>query len=296
MPSLGLGLCCRPSARGEPLRRSVLWYLMMGGRHLDGAETYRNHREVGQAIHQAIEKGVPRSEIFFTTKIPGSLFGSQTTKDWFEHALQTTGLSYVDLVLLHAAGPEPHMKQTLKCGSMPYMRACREETWVTLSNLRDEGKIRHLGVSNFGPRQITELMELKRAPVTVNQLEYHPWATALHHKTVEFCHLHGIVVTTDELFADGKRSKQGQGSRQVLIDTSIKPIAERHNKTVSQVLLRWALQKNVSAVPGTDKPEQMREHLNIWDFQLDPAEMNSLDYHSLGHAHVKKQHVPDKIM
>merc|ERR1712039_888136 len=95
------------------------------------------------------------------------------------------GIEYVDLVLLHWAGTE--------CATTP--RSCRQETWLALQRAQRAGYIRHLGVSNFGPRQMEELLALQGPPIAVNQLEYHPWVPMLHMKTVEWCHQRGIAVT-----------------------------------------------------------------------------------------------------
>jgi len=184
MPLSGMGLCCRASAQGDAVRQGVLDYLLLGGRHLDDAMLYSNHREVGLGIRQAMDLGVPREEVFFVTKIWPSDFGFERTLSWVDRMLSELGLPYVDLVLLHS----PKVGEGLDCGSP---RNCRQETWLALSRAHAKGQIRQLGVSNFGPRQMEELLALGGLPVTANQLEYHPWVPKVHRDTVEWCHTRG---------------------------------------------------------------------------------------------------------
>lgn len=264
MPMSGLGLCCRPSANGDAVRQGVLDYLLLGGRHLDDATVYNNHREVGLGIKQAIAAGVPRSEIFLTTKIPGSDFGFEDTTNWIDGVLEELAVEYIDLVLLHWAG----VPDGLKCKTPS---ACRQETWLALQRAQAESKILHLGVSNFGPRQMKELMALQGAPIAVNQLEFHPWVPQLNLETVEWCHQHRIAVTAYASMGSSRLAGQ------MIMQDALKQIGELHGKTAGQVLLRWAIQKNVSVIPGTSNPKHQLENLRIFDFELSSTEMATLD-------------------
>jgi len=249
---------------GDAVRQAVVDYLLMGGRHLDDAKLYRNHEEVGEGLRQAVELGVPRGEVFLTTKIWPDDFGFEGATAWVESTLKELGVEYIDLVLLHKAGVD----RSLPCGSP---RACRQETWLALQRARSVGKVRHLGVSNFGPRQMGEILALGGAPIAANQLEYHPWVPDTHRDTVQWCHEHGIAVT-----AYGSMGSNGLAS-QLLMQDALKDIGGRHGKTAGQVLLRWAIQKNVSVIPGTSNPKHMAENLRLFDFELSPGEMAALD-------------------
>lgn len=264
MPMSGVGLCCRPTAVGDAVRQGVLDYLLLGGRHLDGAKLYNNHREVGVGVRQALDAGVPREEIFLTSKIWSSDFGFESTLEWVDVVLDELGLDYIDLVLLHAAG----VPDGLKCGEP---KACRQETWLALQRAQRQGKVRHLGVSNFGPRQMTELMVLGGAPIAANQIEFHPWVPKLHLDTAEWCHQNGIVVT-----AYGSMGSSGLAG-QMMLQGALQQIGNSHGKTVGQVLLRWAVQKNVSVIPGTSNPKHQAENLQIFDFELSSSDMAALD-------------------
>lgn len=257
MPIVGLGLCCRPTAKGDAVRQGVLDFLLMGGRHLDDATIYGNHREVGLGIRQAVALGVPREEVFLTTKIPPNRFGFEETLAWIPEMLEELGLEYVDLVLLHMAG----VPDGAECGEP---RACRQETWLALQRARAKGQIRHLGVSNFGPRQMSELFALGGAPIEVNQLEYHPWVPEVHRQAAAWCHERGIAVT-----AYGSMGSM-QLAGQLLTQDALLQVGRMHGKTPGQVLLRWALQQNVSVIPGTGNPRHMAENLGVFDFELGP--------------------------
>lgn len=264
MPISGLGMCCRPGASGDAARQAVLDYLVMGGRHIDTAELYSNHEQVGQGIREAIERGVQRSDIFLTTKLVPDNFGFEATLSRVPEMLQELGLDYVDLLLLHWAGAP----EGADCGTP---KACRQETWMALQRLQAKGLVKNLGVSNFGPRQMEELLALKGAPVAVNQLEYHPFVPYLHLDTVEWCHQRGIAVTAYGSMGSNKMSAQ------MTAQDALKQIGEKHGKTSGQVLLRWAVQNNVSVIPGTSNPKHMAENLRTFDFKLSDEQVGALD-------------------
>lgn len=281
MPMAGVGLCCRPSAQGDAVRQGVLDFLLLGGRHLDDAKLYNNHREVGQGIREAMSLGVPREDIFLTTKIWNSDFGFEATKDWVSTSLEELGLDYIDLVLLHLA----KVGDGLACGSGTQ---CRQETWLALMLAQAQGKIKHLGVSNFGARQMQEILDLKGSPIVANQFEYHPWIVQKHRETVDWCHQQGIVVT-------GYGSMGGsQLVEQLMSQGILQDIGKRHGKTVGQVLLRWSLQKNITVIPGTSNPKHQAENLQVFDFALSDEEMAMLDNVPEDQHMNLYGHVPDR--
>jgi len=280
MPMSGIGMCCRPTANGDAARQAVLDYLLMGGRHVDDAQLYNNHREVGEGIRQAVSQGIPRQDIFLTTKIWPSEFGFEPTAAWVPQMLAELGLDYVDLVLLHAANVDDAASRD--CGTP---KQCRQETWIALQRAQRKGQIRSLGVSNFGARQMQELIDLGGSPVTVNQLEYHPWVPDKHRETVAWCHEHRIVVTAYGSMGSSRLASQMVGQ------DALKQIGGMHGKTGSQALLRWAIENNVSVIPGTSNPKHMEENLAIFDFRMGPQEMGFLDgipvserMHHFGHT------------
>mmetsp|Transcript_102692 Transcript_102692/g.321058 ORF Transcript_102692/g.321058 Transcript_102692/m.321058 type:complete len:288 (+) Transcript_102692:1-864(+) len=284
---VGLGLCCRPTASGPALAQSVLAYLLMGGRHLDGAHNYQNHREVGVGIRHAIMRGVPREEIFVTTKVSAHMFGYESVTAWVPQALGELGLDRLDLVLLHQPTPPAWSNvafANLPCGTP---RRCRQETWMALERFQAMGLIRDIGVSNFGPRQLEDITSLDGGKVAVNQLEYHPWILEPHRRAVEWCHQHGVAVTAFSPF--GSIGAAGA----VLGSGTLAPLAAAHGKTPGQVLLRWLIQKNISAIPGTGNPLHMLENLDVFSFELSAAAMAKLDADEF-RASFHPEHEPDR--
>ena len=147
MPQNGLGMCCRPTAYDHVLvYRTVLWYLLLGGRHIDGAHLYLNHKAIGEGIAEAIRRGVKRSEIFVTTKIFPTQFGYESASSLVPRYLEELGLEYIDLLLLHFPSipfPSPCSKEGKNATE------CRQETWKALSEARSAGLVQNVGVSNF---------------------------------------------------------------------------------------------------------------------------------------------------
>eukprot|EP00439_Symbiodinium_sp_Y106_P056280 s5458_g7.t2 len=275
-PCLGFSEIC-----GDAARQGVLDFLLQGGRHLDTAQIYGNHKEVGAGVRQALERGVPREEIFLTTKIWPDDFGWERTMAWVPRMLDELGLEYVDLVLLHMARADGK-----DCGAP---KQCRQETWLALQRFQNKGQIRALGVSNFGPRQMQELADLGGAPVAANQLEYHPWVPDVHRKTVDWCHRNGVAVT-----AYGSMGSNSYAP-QIISQGALQQIGDWHGKTAGQILLRWAIQQNVSVIPGTSNPKHQSENLQIFDFELGSQETALLDGIPESERMLYFGHTPDEF-
>lgn len=311
MPQSGIGMCCRPSAYDDVLvERTVLWYLLLGGRHIDTAALYLNHKPIGRAIQEAIRRGIPRSEIWITTKLWPSQFGHKTahaavTKQW----LKELQVDYIDMVLLHMPKRVPRIPIIMADLSDECLRAkvsaeeCHRLTWLALSELRSKGTIRNLGVSNFavGPDDTNKagppsgnldddsttsrgfleaLVSLHDevdsdlyAPVTNNQIPFNPWLPMEWKRTVSYCQEHKIQITG--YYNLGSHLQHGEArTLQVL-----KTLADKHSKgSVAQIMLRWALQKGTAIIPGTGNPDHMKENLGVYDaFVLSDAEMEEID-------------------
>lgn len=258
------------------MRQSVFEFLMMGGRHLDGGVVYQNNKEVGQGIRDAMARGVPRKEIFVTTKIPAKMYGFGYIAEVFPALVMEADIGYFDLVLLHHP-TTPTLEETKRCQT-PWR--CRQETWLALERFKHVGLIKHLGVSNMSPERIEGLLALGGSPVAVNQIEYHPWATEAHHKTVEWCHQKGIVVTAYASLGSpnfrGQQRELGDFGKGDFM-TRLEGLASGHGKTWSQVLLRWAVEHNVTVIPGTGNPQHMAENLDIFSWKLTAEDLTYLD-------------------
>eukprot|EP00397_Hematodinium_sp_SG-2012_P042356 GEMP01046833.1.p1 GENE.GEMP01046833.1~~GEMP01046833.1.p1 ORF type:complete len:340 (+),score=53.66 GEMP01046833.1:55-1020(+) len=292
MPIAGLGMCCRETAKGEAAERAIKDYLLMGGRLIDTAVLYENHVDIARGIAQS---GVPREDIFVTTKVWPNDFGFERTYEVVIRSLKELGLDYADLVLLHAPGimngsmDDPKNPPCLRQqDGFPNWSMCRKSAWAALSNLKRSGHIRAIGVSNFGKRQIEELIADAHFPVQVNQIESHPWYP--NQDIIEYCQANGIIVTAYASLGSRKMAKQ------LLDDESLKSIGVPNGKTSSQILLRWAVQRNVTVIPGTSNPEHMRENLGIFDFDLDSFAMDWLSGVPPEQYASFYGHIPDSIL
>jgi diketogulonate reductase-like aldo/keto reductase len=195
LPQQGIGMCCRASATDDVLvYRTVLWYLLLGGRHIDGAHVYGNHAAIGRGIAEAIRRGVPREEIFVTTKIFPTHFGFESAMENVQKYLKELGVEYIDMVLLHWPRNFPLLSSPCqKEGRSP--SECRRDTWRALTDLREGGLIKNAGVSNFSLKHIKELESFGGAPIANNQISFHPFEPDHVMETVEYCQSNGITIT-----------------------------------------------------------------------------------------------------
>lgn len=239
MPFLGLGTWQMSLGDAEVAVRTAL---KLGYRHIDTAAYYRNEGAVGKAIAQS---GVPRGEIFVTTKIANS--DHDDPEAAFHASLKKLGLAYIDLYLIHWPVPE------------------RNETWTIMERLQKEKLVRSIGVSNFTILHLTELMKTSTIMPAVNQVEFNPF---LYQKDLlEFCKKKNIVL---EAYSPLSHAS-------MLNDASLRAIASRHDKTPAQLMLRWALQHDVPVIPKSVHEERIRENAVIFDFEISAADMRQLD-------------------
>ena len=243
MPRLGLGVFRSPA--GEATRKAVRAALEVGYRHVDTEAIYRNEKDVGEAIRQG---GVPRSEIFVTTKLWNSDQGFDAALRACDASLARLGMSYVDLYLIH--WPVPGL---------------RRDSWRALERLHEDGRARAIGVSNFMVAHLEELAAGAQIPPAVNQIEISPF---LQQRDVrEWCAAQGVVVEAYSPLTKGVR----------LGHPVLGEFARRSGKTPAQVLLRWGLQHDLVVLPKSVRPERIRENAAIFDFALDEESMAALD-------------------
>lgn len=242
MPILGFGVF-QVNDLGE-CERSVLDALQTGYRLIDTAASYENEEAVGHAIKKS---GIPREEIFLTTKLWIQSNGN-TTRDAFERSLNRLQVSYIDLYLIH----------------QPFGDVYGE--WRSMEELYREGKIRAIGVSNFHPDRLIDLVIHNEVVPAVNQIETHPF-----HQQIEahkFLLENNIQMESWGPFAEGKNN--------IFHNELLGVIAAKHNKSIAQVVLRWLTQRGVIAIPKSVRKERMEENFNIFDFELSQEEMESI--------------------
>ena len=270
MPQNGVGMCCRASAYDDELvYSSTLWYLLLGGRHIDGAQLYLNSRAIGRGIREAMRRGVKRSEIFVTSKIFPTHYGYESTIKVVRSELEDFGLDYIDLFLLHAPSSGPFMRSPCSKEAKGSSQ-CRKETWEALSFARNKGLIRNAGVSNFVVKQIKELEELTDvAPVANNQIHFNPFVPEHVKVTVEYCQKRNITITA--------YSPLGGSWQRALVEEKLSDISTKLGKSVSQIMLRWALQSGCAIIPGTGNPDHMKENLDVYEIELSDGDMKQIN-------------------
>ncbi|MDP9396458.1 MAG: aldo/keto reductase [Actinomycetota bacterium] len=239
MPLLGLGTW---QLRGDAAREAVLAALDAGYRHLDTATMYGNEREIGEALR---ESGLPREEIFLTTKLPPQQAGRE--RQTLEASLAALGLDAVDLWLIHwppgGAG-------------VP--------VWRAFLDLQAEGRTRAVGVSNYSPAQIDELVRETGVAPAVNQIEWSPFLfdeARLAHSRAQ-----GVVLEGYSPF------KSARLDSPVLVE-----IAARHGKTPAQVIVRWHVEHEVVVIPKSARRERIVANADVWDFSLSADDVAALD-------------------
>lgn len=242
MPVLGFGTF---TLKGDTAEKSVATAIALGYRLIDTAAIYGDEEAVGAGIKQS---GVNRSALFITTKLWESNSGYENTKKAFDTSLKKLGVDYVDLYLIH------------------WPRGDIKGSWKAMKELYEAGKIKAIGVSNFEPGQLAELMKTARIKPMVNQIESHPF---FQQKEAQEANMNlGIQVQAWSPFA--------QGRNELFTNPVLQAIAKKHNKTVAQVTLRWLVQRGLSTIPRTPERAEMAENLDIFDFTLDTADMEKI--------------------
>lgn len=239
MPQLGYGVF---QVTKEECERCVLEALEAGYRLIDTAQSYSNEEEVGNAIRKS---GIPREEIFLTTKVWIEHYGYEECKASIEESMRKLQVDYLDLMLLHQPFAD-------------YYGAYR-----ALEEYYKAGKIRAIGISNFSPDRMVDLASFARIKPMVNQIEIHP-----HHQQVESKEWHDKYGVQLEAWAPF-----GEGRGGIFAEPALSEIGQKYGKTAAQVILRWHLQRGIVVIPKSTHRERMEENLNVFDFVLSEDDM-----------------------
>jgi 2,5-diketo-D-gluconate reductase A len=243
IPVVGLGVWQTPA---EETERAVSAALHAGYRHIDTAAAYGNEAGVGRAVAAS---GIPREDVFVVTKLWNSEQGYEKTLAAFDASMEQLGLDYLDLYLIH--WPTPAQNLFI-------------ETFKAFAHLRDQGRIRAIGVSNFEPEHLKLLIDATGIVPAVNQIELHPRLPQ-----TELRETHARYGIATEAW-----SPLGQGS--LLQDPTVTAIAERHGKTPAQVLIRWHLQLGNIVIPKSVNPDRIASNFDVFDFELSEADLASI--------------------
>lgn len=260
MPLEGFGVFQVPEA--EVCEKAVLDAIKTGYRLIDTAAAYFNEEAVGSAIKKC---GVPREELFITTKLWIQDAGYENAKKAFETSLKKLGLDYLDLYLIHQPLSDYY-------GS-----------WRAMEELYNEGKIRAIGVCNFYPERLADLCVNAKVVPAVNQVEIHPFFA--QRDALENMKSFGVQPEAWGPLAEGKH---GIFTHPVLTE-----IGKKYGKSAAQVALRWNTQRGVVIIPKSTHIERMEENLNIWDFKLTDEEMSTVAKLDLGHSEIIDHSSPE---
>ncbi|KZT18714.1 Aldo/keto reductase [Neolentinus lepideus HHB14362 ss-1] len=241
MPLLGFGVYQNYDAKP-----SCLEAFKAGYRHIDSAQAYRNEAAVGEAVR---ESGLDRKDVFITTKCISNTHGYERTLKGVDESLSKLGFDYIDLFLIHDpfSGPEKRM-----------------ETYKALLESQKAGKIRTVGVSNYGVRHLEEIKNAGLPMPAVNQIELHPFCQ--QKLIVSYCNEHSIIVQAYCPIIHGR-----------VDDPVVQELATKYSRDPAQVLLRWSLQRGFVPLPKSATPSRIYSNAKLYDFELDEDDMKVLD-------------------
>lgn len=243
MPILGFGTFQLTDP--QECEEAVYNALMAGYRLIDTASSYENEEYVGRAIKRS---GVPREELFITTKLWVQDYGS--AKEAFQRSLDRLGVDYIDLYLLHQNFGDVY------------------SAWRDMEEQYEEGKIRAIGMSNFFPDRLLDLMLHNRVAPAVNQIEVNPFCQQIeNHK---FMQEHNVQTEAWSSLATGLNN--------IFENKTLQAVAEKHGRTLAQIVLRWVIQRGMVVIPKAAKKEHILENLNIFDFELSPQDMETIAF------------------
>jgi len=243
IPCLGIGVYQTPP--GESTLLAVQYALKIGYRHIDTAWLYGNEGDVGMAV---LKSGIPREEIFITTKVWNTDQGHLSTLKAFQRSLRRLSLEYVDLYLVHWP-----------------VQGKSKETWKAMIQLLGEGKTRAIGVSNYEIFHLQEILQNFDVTPAVNQVEFHPFL--YQEELLQFCKNESIQLEAYSPLTRGNK----------LNDPTLIAIAKKYGKTAAQILIRWSLQHDLVVIPKSVHESRIKENSQVFDFHLEETDMKVLD-------------------
>ena len=242
IPCIGFGTWQTPD--GDVAVRSVAAAIEAGYRHIDTAQAYGNEESVGKGIR---ESGIDRKDLFVTTKLWNSNHSYKLTMRTFEESMNKLGLDYLDLFLIHWPNP---------IAFRDHWQEANAESWKAMEELYEAGKIRAIGVSNFRPHHIEEILKTAKVAPMVNQIRLCPGDT--QDETVDWCREHGMVL----------EAYSPLGIGQIFEVPEMQKLAEKYHRSIAQVCIRWSLQRGYLPLPKSVTPSRIQENLKVFDFEL----------------------------
>jgi diketogulonate reductase-like aldo/keto reductase len=271
MPAVGLGTW---KSTEDKVYKAVKFALKSGYRHIDCAEAYGNQDQVGRAISDAMkEYNIKRSEIWVTSKLWLTCFEPERAREALKRTLKDLQLEYLDLYLLHwpvaleyneneILGVPKDDEGYLKLSYCPLYK-----TWAQMEKFVEEGLVKSIGISNFEPSNIFDLLSYAKIKPAVNQVEFHPLFN--RKELQQICEHFQIHMTAYSPF--------GNGVKEMFELPELKKLADKYNKSVGQIIIRWLVQHNVSTIPKSVHEDRLEQNLDVFDFELTSDEMKSID-------------------
>lgn len=260
LPNIGFGTWRVPES--EQCVESVLTAIDCGYRHIDTAYFYKNEKSIGEAVRQS---GIHREDLFITSKLWNDFHGYELTLKAFDETLENLGTDYLDLYLIHWPNPVKFRDDWATANA---------EAWRAFEKLYRDGRIRAIGISNFLPHHIDELLKTAEIVPMVNQIELQPGLNREAER--EYNEKLGIQIEAWAPFRIGES----------LSDPTVCAIAAKHGKTPAQVILRWFLQNGIAPLPKSVTPERILSNIQVYDFELsaeDMAAINGIEQHPMRH-------------
>ncbi len=275
IPTLGLGTWkSKPNEVGTAVKYALT---ESGYTHIDGAMIYRNEPEVGNAYAEVF-KTIKREDIFITSKLWNTNHDPKNVEAACRQTLKDLQLDYLDLYLMHWGVAFKHGEELepMKDGKAVTEKVSIRETWKAMEKLVGLGLVKSIGVANFTTIMLHDLMTYATIIPAMNQIELHPYNA--QQALVNYCHHHGIAVTAYSPI--GRMGVEIDNVARLHEDPVVKKIASKHGKSVPQVLINWAIERGTIVIPKSVTPARIKENIDVFDFQLDNADMtelNSLD-------------------